>query len=81
MKQWVPELEHVPKEYIHEPWKLTTEQQSEYNVQLGIDYPNPFLDPKIGEDRRKTRTNKRNRIRDTVILNRAGKKKSKNYFS
>ena len=36
IKQWIPELENVPKEYIHEPWKMpplinTLSQDSIYN--------------------------------------------------
>jgi deoxyribodipyrimidine photo-lyase len=59
LKQWVPKLKHVPKEYIHEPWKLTKEQQLEYSVQLGMDYPNPFIDLMIGEAQ--LRSGQRNR--------------------
>lgn len=68
MKLWIPELELVPHEYIHEPWKLTEEQQIEYNVRIGIDYPNPFLDPTIGEERRKKRSKKRERLSDMKFL-------------
>jgi FAD binding domain of DNA photolyase len=55
VKLWVPELVNVPKQYIHKPWKITEAQQEEYNVRLGIDYPNPIRDPSIGDKRRKVR--------------------------
>ena len=82
VKQWVPELVNVPKEYIHEPWKLTEEQQLEYNVRLGIDYPHPFLDPAIGEERRTKRAQKRKRLSDSRFLRRVGKKETwkKSFF-
>lgn len=42
--RWCPELEGVPPEYAHEPWKLSEREQAEYGVELGIDYPAPMLD-------------------------------------
>jgi deoxyribodipyrimidine photo-lyase len=41
---WLPELEPLPPEYAHEPWKLTPEEQAEFGVELGVDYPEPMLD-------------------------------------
>lgn len=45
VRHWCPELANVPTKYIHEPWKLTKEQQLEYGVRLGVDYPNPIVPP------------------------------------
>ena len=44
LKHWLPELESVPGDKVHEPWKLTAEEQKRYGVQLGVDYPRPVVD-------------------------------------
>ncbi len=44
VKHWLPELAALPAEKVHEPWKLTTVEQKQYGVQLGIDYPYPMVD-------------------------------------
>eukprot|EP01004_Peranema_trichophorum_P002961 NODE_1981_length_1729_cov_39.123910_g1689_i0.p1 GENE.NODE_1981_length_1729_cov_39.123910_g1689_i0~~NODE_1981_length_1729_cov_39.123910_g1689_i0.p1 ORF type:complete len:513 (+),score=56.38 NODE_1981_length_1729_cov_39.123910_g1689_i0:49-1587(+) len=41
IKHWVPELSKVPAPYIFEPWLLTQDQQRQYNVIIGKDYPRP----------------------------------------
>jgi deoxyribodipyrimidine photo-lyase len=46
IKKWIPELLDVPKELLHEPWKMTLMEQSFYGVQLGLDYPLPIVDLK-----------------------------------
>lgn len=45
VRHWCPELANVPTKYIHEPWKLSKDQQKEYGVRLGVDYPNPIIPP------------------------------------
>ncbi len=44
IKTWLPELANVPPEFIHEPWKMTTIEQTLYNVCIGKDYPSPIVD-------------------------------------
>jgi deoxyribodipyrimidine photo-lyase len=44
LKHWLPELALIPGNKIHEPWKLSTEEQRLYNVSLGRDYPRPIVD-------------------------------------
>jgi len=44
IKKWVSELESIPSEYIHEPWKMTKIEQEMYGFKLGKDYPNPIVD-------------------------------------
>lgn len=45
VRLWLPELKDVPNEFVHTPWKMTQFQQMEYNVRLGVDYPNPIIPP------------------------------------
>jgi deoxyribodipyrimidine photo-lyase len=45
VKLWCPELKDLPKEFMHEPWKMNQFQQMEYNCRLGVDYPNPIVSP------------------------------------
>jgi deoxyribodipyrimidine photo-lyase len=47
IKQWIPELSNVPKEFIHEPWLMNLEQQQTLNCIIGKDYPAPIVDLKI----------------------------------
>jgi deoxyribodipyrimidine photo-lyase len=43
VRHWLPELKHVPREFIHEPHKMNPEQQSLYSVEFGKTYPTPMI--------------------------------------
>jgi deoxyribodipyrimidine photo-lyase len=45
LRHWLPELQKVPTEFVHEPWKMNQFQQMEHECQLGVDYPNPIIPP------------------------------------
>jgi len=45
VRHWLPELQNVPTQFVHEPWKMNQFQQMEANFQLGVDYPNPIIKP------------------------------------
>ncbi len=44
LRYWLPELESIPGDLIHEPWKLSRSQQKNHNCQIGSDYPHPVVD-------------------------------------
>lgn len=44
VRHWLPELDHLPSEFVHEPWKMTKDQQVLYETRLGEDYPEPMID-------------------------------------
>ncbi|WP_025743867.1 cryptochrome/deoxyribodipyrimidine photo-lyase family protein [Aquimarina pacifica] len=44
IRKWVPELSEIPKEFIHEPYRMTLLDQKFANITLGKDYPFPIVD-------------------------------------
>lgn len=44
LRHWLPELARLPGAKIHEPWKLSTAEQKQLGVRLGVDYPRPMVD-------------------------------------
>jgi deoxyribodipyrimidine photo-lyase len=44
VRRWVPELRDVPVARIHEPWRMTDEEQRGAGCRLGDDYPAPRVD-------------------------------------
>ncbi|MFZ6666063.1 FAD-binding domain-containing protein [Peijinzhouia sedimentorum] len=53
IKEWVPEISHLPLVFIHEPWKMTDMEQMIYHCQLAVDYPQRIVN--IEESGRKAR--------------------------
>ncbi|MBA2175186.1 deoxyribodipyrimidine photo-lyase [Halobacillus locisalis] len=51
IKEWVPELENVPKKSIHDPSQLSEEDQKEAKCVIGEDYPKPIVDHKTMRER------------------------------
>ena len=47
VRHWLPELKDLPTQFVHEPWKMSREDQLKYGVRIGsygapdTDYPNP----------------------------------------
>ena len=46
IRKWIPELRMIPTKYIHEPWKMSEEEQTNFGCRIGVDYPAPILDEK-----------------------------------
>jgi deoxyribodipyrimidine photo-lyase len=44
VKHWLPELAVLPSSTIHQPWTLSSAEQTQVHVRLGVDYPNPVVD-------------------------------------
>jgi deoxyribodipyrimidine photo-lyase len=44
IKRWVPELDPLEANEIHEPWRLSRERQSGAGLRIGRDYPLPIVD-------------------------------------
>jgi len=41
---WLPELDGLPAEDAHRPWRMSADEQAAHGVELGIDYPRPMID-------------------------------------
>jgi deoxyribodipyrimidine photo-lyase len=44
IKHWLPELASLPGDKVREPWKLSQDEQKQFGVRLGVDYPRPVVD-------------------------------------
>ena len=55
IRKWLPTLEKVPNEFIHEPWLMDSHLQNAANCVIGKDYPSPIVEfkssYKIAKDR------------------------------
>ncbi len=51
IRQWVPELQYLPDELIHEPWKLSKMEEQFYDLILDTNYP--LCRIKVEEENRK----------------------------
>ena len=47
VQTWLPELRALPAEYAHRPWRMNADEESSYDVVLGVDYPEPMIDVEV----------------------------------
>ncbi|MEO1653550.1 MAG: DASH family cryptochrome, partial [Bacteroidota bacterium] len=45
VKHWLPELASIPKSLAHHPSDLKLAEQKKYGLIIGVDYPNPLVNP------------------------------------
>jgi len=51
IRRFVPELVNVPTEFIHSPWKMPLDLQTQIGCRIGKDYPAPIVDHKLARER------------------------------
>lgn len=44
VRRWIPELQRLPDEWIHKPWKSPTSILKKAGVELGRTYPLPIIE-------------------------------------
>ena len=44
IRRYVPELSHVPDEFVHAPWRMNSQQQQVHRCRIGTDYPAPLVE-------------------------------------
>lgn len=44
VRHWLPALANIPGEQAHTPWKLSQNEQKQYGIQIGVNYPAPVVD-------------------------------------
>lgn len=47
IRRYIPELQHVPDEFLHEPWKMPIKIEEGSSCIIGEDYPKPFIDHQV----------------------------------
>ena len=43
IRHWLPELASLPGDKVHDPGKLSIQEQKQFGVRLGVDYPRPVV--------------------------------------
>ena len=51
VRKWIPELEHLPDQFIHKPWEAPRLVLDAAGIELGKSYPRPIVDHGEARDR------------------------------
>lgn len=51
IRRWLPELDPVPRAYLHAPWTMPAEVQAQVGCRIGRDYPPPVVDHQWARER------------------------------
>ena len=51
VRRWVPELADVPSTTVHQPWKMSQQEQRAAGCVIGRDYPSPIVDHRHARER------------------------------
>jgi deoxyribodipyrimidine photo-lyase len=51
VRHWIPELCRVPDAFIHMPWEMTSNMQTQVGCVIGKDYPAPIVDHAMARER------------------------------
>lgn len=51
VRRWCPELSRLPLKYLHAPFEADTAVLDKAGVKLGVTYPKPIIDHRLGRER------------------------------
>jgi deoxyribodipyrimidine photo-lyase len=51
IRRWIPEMQHVPLQYLYEPWTMPPDVQESSGCRIGRDYPAPIVDHRWARER------------------------------
>ncbi|WP_372754452.1 deoxyribodipyrimidine photo-lyase/cryptochrome family protein [Mariniflexile sp.] len=71
IKKWVPELDKLENQFVHEPYLMTEMEQIFYGFKFGVDYPKPIVNL---EDTRKKASDVLWNLKDNSMVKKESKR-------